>query len=203
VADKYKPIILNDQAVFEEAEGDFLKVIELRQELVRLERLVEQQIPQKGNRKREIEVEHYDVDKGAKKSPQVKHQTRFIFMRDIPFNITEERLGEFLETECGAGKPVQVLIVRDDTGKSRGFGYAEFESFEQANIAISKSGTKLKNRSVVIVPSDREITVKRERPTQNQHEAADIQPSLPTEREEKKDNEYFRNLISSKQKRIS
>ena len=201
VADKYKPIILNDQAIYEQASGDLLKVVEIRQELARLEKLADQPLTNKGGKKRERQVEEADMD--VQECPDVKHRTKVVFLRGIPFNISEQSLCVFLEQECGAGKPVQVLIVRDETGKSRGFGYAEFESFEQASIAVSKSGSKLKNRSVIILPSDREITVKRERAPQEQHVHTHPESSLGTEPQPKKDNDYFRNLISNKQKRNS
>jgi hypothetical protein len=204
VADKYKSIILNDFVVFEESFGDMTTVINLHQQLVELGKQAERMPLKKEVRKRDRDVEHTEKPHAEKKRMQeypfrTLHQTRYIYMRDIPFSISEDALTSFLETECGAGRPKQVLIVRDDKGKSRGFGYAEFDSVDQANRAIEKSGTKLKSREVVIAPSDREITVKRDRPYQI-HESREENGPVASEEPKQRYNDYFRNLISRKQK---
>ena len=204
VPEKYRYIILADLAVFEESYGDCVAVITVHQQLLELEKQAERTPAKKDGKKRPRDDEEpgkgYQVDKrpNDQKQPENVHQTRFVYMRDIPFTASEEALSDFLDKTCGAGTPRQVVIVRDDQGKSRGFGYAELDSTEQANRAIAKSGTKLKNRSVVILPSDREITSKRDRPhvPAQSEQREEVQPEEP----KKRDNDYFRNLISRKQK---
>ena len=202
VADKYKSIILNDQVTFEEVAGRMTDVLGIRKKLIGMEKSADSTTV-KDTRKRNRPIEVEEKQPPVEPPPEViLHNTRFVFMRDIPFNVTDENVGDFLDKDCGVGKPVQILIVRDEKGKSRGFGYAEFDSVQKANAAIKKSGTKLKSRNVIILPSDREITVKRDRP---QHVQIDRYESIPAETTKEtdvrpKDNEYFRNLIARKQK---
>jgi RNA recognition motif-containing protein len=85
---------------------------------------------------------------------------------------------------------VKVLVVRDNKGKSKGFGYVEFESSDAADKAIALSGQVLEGRSVIISPSTRGIT----------HKRPVVEPPKTFEREKDKTNDYFRNLILQKQK---
>ena len=206
VPEKYRYMILTDQALFEESFGDLAVVIGIRQQLLEIQKQAERVPLKKEGKKRmregeDTERSQIEREPSKPRAPEAVHQTRFVFMRDIPFNVAEDTLGEFLDKTCGAGTPKQVIIVRDDQGKSRGFGYAEFDSVEQANRAIAKTGTKLKSRNVVIQPSDREITSKRDRaPVQALSEQKDETQSGDLA---KRDNDYFRNLIARKQKHNS
>jgi hypothetical protein len=210
VEDKHKSIILSDQLVFEESYGSLENVFAIREEILRAAGASTVKSSKKFPRE-----ERHTVGKPVKRGRMVEYPAEpdsavlvskpstpahptCVYMRDIPFNIKEDQLSKFLAADCGAGEPVKLVIVKDEKGKSRGFGYAEFETPEQAAIAVSKSGTKLKSRYVIISPSDRGITVKREHSviqTENEQES-----HVSSDEVKARNNEYFRNLIARKHK---
>lgn len=57
-----------------------------------------------------------------------------VFIGNISYNATEEALGKALE---GAGKIISVKILKDHTtGTSRGIGFVEFSTPEEAKKAV-------------------------------------------------------------------
>ena len=124
------------------------------------------------------------------KKPKPESVPECIFVKDLAFAVSEERLGEFFEKDCSIAAPKRVHIVKTPEGKSRGFGYVEFESAEAAQKAIEMSGKDLDGRVVHISQSTRHITTKRET----------VAPETLVE-EKDKSNDYFRSLIMQRQKR--
>lgn len=47
-----------------------------------------------------------------------------LFISNLPFGTDEDKLKDFLEKE-NISNIIDVLIVRDDSGKSKGFGFVE------------------------------------------------------------------------------
>jgi RNA recognition motif-containing protein len=72
-----------------------------------------------------------------------------LYVGSIPFNATEESLRELF---AGIGEVESVKIITDaDTGRSKGFGFVEMASAEDAKKAIEQlNGTKFMERSLTV-----------------------------------------------------
>ena len=73
-----------------------------------------------------------------------------IYIGNIDYEITEEELGEIIKEK--GFKALNVTIIRDKySGRSKGFGFAEFENDEQVQKAIgSLDGHELKSRKLKV-----------------------------------------------------
>ena len=74
---------------------------------------------------------------------------RKLFVGNLPFDITDEELKELFSR---AGTCESVAVVKDRlTGRSRGFGFIEMASDEEARRAIAElNGTELGGRAVSV-----------------------------------------------------
>ena len=80
-----------------------------------------------------------------------------LFVASLPFSVGDEELKEFFET-VGPVKSSKVILDRD-TGRSRGFGFVEFESPEDGNRAIQElNGREMDGRPITV-----KVAEKRER----------------------------------------
>lgn len=72
-----------------------------------------------------------------------------LYVGSIPFSATEESLRELFS---GIGEIASVKIITDaDTGRSKGFGFVEMSSAEDAKKAIEQlNGTKFMERSLTV-----------------------------------------------------
>ena len=72
-----------------------------------------------------------------------------LYVGSIPFNATEESLREIF---ASIGEVESVKIITDaDTGRSKGFGFVEMSSAEDAKKAIEQlNGTKFMERSLTV-----------------------------------------------------
>jgi RNA recognition motif-containing protein len=72
-----------------------------------------------------------------------------LYVGSIPFNATEESLRE-LFTSIGEVESVKI-ITDADTGRSKGFGFVEMSSAEDAKKAIEQlNGTKFMERDLTV-----------------------------------------------------
>ena len=72
-----------------------------------------------------------------------------LYVGSIPFNATEESLRD-LFTSIGEVESVKI-ITDADTGRSKGFGFVEMSSPEDAKKAIEQlNGTKFMERSLTV-----------------------------------------------------
>ena len=71
-----------------------------------------------------------------------------IMVRNLAYAVEEEDL-EKLFSKCGEIRGKR--IVKDDEGKSRGFGFVDFNSIEDAKKAVAMHGTDCKGRSITVV----------------------------------------------------
>ena len=73
-----------------------------------------------------------------------------IYIGNIDYEITEEELGEIIKEK--GFEALNVTIIRDKySGRSKGFGFAEFENDEQVQKAIgSLDGHELKSRKLKV-----------------------------------------------------
>jgi RNA recognition motif-containing protein len=72
-----------------------------------------------------------------------------LFVGSLPYTMTDEEL-EALFVEIGSVTSAKVIFDRD-TGRSKGFGFVEMESDEDAKAAIDKlNGSDVNGRSLVV-----------------------------------------------------
>lgn len=76
-----------------------------------------------------------------------------IYVGNLSFDTGEDTLRTHFE---GAGTVVSVAVITDrDTGRSRGFGFVEMSSDEEAREAISKlDGSSLDGRQIRVNPAE-------------------------------------------------
>jgi RNA recognition motif-containing protein len=80
-----------------------------------------------------------------------------LFIANLPWSLTEAELRHLFE-ESGEVLSVRIPTRRED-GKSRGFGFIEMGSPEQAQQAIQAfNGRELNGRALVVTPQTREDT---------------------------------------------
>lgn len=68
------------------------------------------------------------------------------FIGNLSWNVDEAMLAECFK-DCGEVKATRIITERD-TGRSKGFGYVEFNNAASAQAAIAKTGTLLDNREI-------------------------------------------------------
>src|SRR4051794_20951442 len=72
-----------------------------------------------------------------------------LYVGNLPFSMTEASLNEML-AQAGSVESVRVITDRD-SGRSKGFGFVEMVSDEDAQNAISSfNGTDLGGRQIVV-----------------------------------------------------
>lgn len=72
-----------------------------------------------------------------------------LFIGNLPFSATEESLTQIF-TQVGTVESAKIITDRD-TGRSKGFGFVEMSSDDQANDAISKlNGTDYEGRPITV-----------------------------------------------------
>lgn len=82
-----------------------------------------------------------------------------LFVGGLPFAMSEDELNEAFAAH---GKVASAVIIKDrDTGRSKGFGFVEFESDEEGKAAEKAlNGTELGGRSITV----NEARAREERP---------------------------------------
>jgi RNA recognition motif-containing protein len=72
-----------------------------------------------------------------------------LYVGNLPYSVTEATLAEHFSKQ---GKVVSARIITDKfSGRSKGFGFVEMESDEQAERAISAlNGTEFEGRTIVV-----------------------------------------------------
>lgn len=72
-----------------------------------------------------------------------------LFIGSLPYSTTDEELEKLFATE---GNVVSAKVIFDrDTGRSKGFGFVEFENDEEAKAAIAKlDGSDFGGRKLVV-----------------------------------------------------
>jgi cold-inducible RNA-binding protein len=72
-----------------------------------------------------------------------------VFVGGLPFSTTDEELNELFAAH---GKVASAVVVRDrDTGRSKGFGFVEFENDEEGKAAEKAlNGSEVGGRSISV-----------------------------------------------------
>jgi RNA recognition motif-containing protein len=72
-----------------------------------------------------------------------------LYVGNLPFSVTDESLSAQF-AECGTVESAKIIIDRD-TGRSKGFGFVEMSSDDEASEAISKfDGTDCDGRPMKV-----------------------------------------------------
>ncbi|XP_066412936.1 nucleolin [Molothrus aeneus] len=83
--------------------------------------------------------------KEAMKEDKKERDARTLFLKNLPYRITEDDIREVFENA------VEVRIVMNKDGSSKGMAYIEFKTEAEANKALEeKQGTEIEGRAVVI-----------------------------------------------------
>jgi len=81
-----------------------------------------------------------------------------VYVKNLATKVGEEMLREHF-TQCG--EVTQVLVVRNDKGKSKGFGFVEFAKPSEAQSALALTDSSLAGREILVSKSTRAITEKK------------------------------------------
>eukprot|EP00928_Gymnodinium_smaydae_P005731 TRINITY_DN1196_c1_g2_i1.p1 TRINITY_DN1196_c1_g2~~TRINITY_DN1196_c1_g2_i1.p1 ORF type:complete len:1222 (-),score=302.38 TRINITY_DN1196_c1_g2_i1:38-3703(-) len=111
-------------------------------------------LPQRCNQKQILE------DRLARQDP-VKQASLYpttVYVKNIALDVDEEKLRKHFES-CGTIS--QVLVVANAQGRSRGFGFVEFEDANAAQAALALTDSVLSGREIVVSRSQRAITKKK------------------------------------------
>jgi RNA recognition motif-containing protein len=85
-----------------------------------------------------------------------------LYVGNLPYSITQSRLQEIFSPFGALG---EVTVISDKfSGRSKGFGFVEFENAEEARVAIEKlNGTDMDGRNIIV----NEARPKEERPARS------------------------------------
>ena len=72
------------------------------------------------------------------------NKTYTLFVGNLNYQTTEQGLKNFFK-ECGV---VSVRIIKNQLGKSKGYGFADFDCLDNLNKALSKNGKQLDSRNI-------------------------------------------------------
>lgn len=71
-----------------------------------------------------------------------------LYVGNLPYSVTERQLEDLFR---GIGTVNSVRIITDASGRSKGFGFVEMDSEEEARTAIERlNGYSLSNRIIVV-----------------------------------------------------
>ncbi|NXF82575.1 NUCL protein, partial [Sclerurus mexicanus] len=83
--------------------------------------------------------------KETMKENKKERDARTLFLKNLPYRLTEDEIKEVFENA------VEVRIVLNKDGSSRGMAYVEFKTEAEANKALEeKQGTEIEGRAVII-----------------------------------------------------
>ncbi|NXG26345.1 NUCL protein, partial [Grallaria varia] len=83
--------------------------------------------------------------KETMKENKKERDARTLFLKNLPYRVTEDEIKEVFENA------VEVRIVMNKEGNSRGMAYVEFKTEAEANKALEeKQGTEIEGRAVII-----------------------------------------------------
>lgn len=89
---------------------------------------------------------------------QAAQHTTTVFVKNLAFSVDDASLNSHFST---AGHVQQAFIVRNAVGRSRGFGFVEFGSAEDAQSALMLNDSILCDREILVSASQRAITQKK------------------------------------------
>lgn len=91
-----------------------------------------------------------------------------VIVKGLPFTVTDEDLGKIFE---GLDSIKSFKVVRNDKGKSKGYGYVNFYSLESARSALEANGYKVQGRAITV----EYVPVKNQKPKYNNNQDSGTQ----------------------------
>jgi nucleolin len=76
---------------------------------------------------------------------QFSEEHSSIIVRNMPFSADEDALWAFFESVGGV---TGARIIKDENGQSRGFGFVDFETIDQAKMALEKNEQEFQGRNL-------------------------------------------------------
>lgn len=72
-----------------------------------------------------------------------------LYVGGLSWNTTDDQLKDYFSQ---VGQVIDAVVIKDrDSGRSKGFGFVEYSSEEEANAAIEKfNGTEFDGRSITV-----------------------------------------------------
>lgn len=71
-----------------------------------------------------------------------------LYVGNLPYNISDDQLNDLF---AKFGTPDSAKVITDrDSGRSKGFGFVEFNDAEKAKQALSLNGTEFGGRSLTV-----------------------------------------------------
>ena len=99
----------------------------------------------------------FDSDNEENDNIEEEDVTR-LFVRNLNYNTSEEDLEKHFSS---FGEVNEVQILKDSTGKSKGFGFVTFESAESCLIALTKlDGVSFQGRLLHVLPAHEKLVLK-------------------------------------------
>jgi RNA recognition motif-containing protein len=92
-------------------------------------------------------LSNFSVERNARSYPSEEFSImgRKLYVGNLPFSATEEQLADTF-AECGTVDSAKIIMDRE-TGRSKGFGFVEMSSDDEAQSAIEKfDGHELEGR---------------------------------------------------------
>ena len=74
-----------------------------------------------------------------------------IYVGNIEWSVTDQELENFFNSQGGGGVVSATVITDRETGRSKGFGFVEFETEENATFAVQElHGSQLNGRPIKV-----------------------------------------------------
>lgn len=72
-----------------------------------------------------------------------------LFIGNLPYTVTSDQLGQHF---AQAGNVVDAVVITDrQTGRSKGFGFVEYQSEDEAKAAVEMfNGKELEGRAIIV-----------------------------------------------------
>ncbi|CAH3157953.1 unnamed protein product [Porites lobata] len=96
------------------------------------------------------ETTHEQTSTTTKRTHDSTKDPNTVFVSNLLFSVDEERLKDVF---LPLGEVVEVRLVRNQIGKSKGYAYVEFKNQSSVEAALSMDRTKLEGRPMFISPS--------------------------------------------------
>ena len=93
------------------------------------------------------------LDEYESQPEEEQRRMRTVFLNNMAYSVTEEQIRGFLET---SGPIRDLRLPLKPSGEFKGFGYAEFEKFEDAQAAVARDNEELCGRPLYISECNKE-----------------------------------------------
>ena len=103
-------------------------------------------VPQKINKKNELLEKCQEEIDDEKENDNNTDEKTTVFINNIPLNITDDDLHNFIVNNIKKINILECRIVKDKAGKSRGFAFVDFPNIPNANKCVKAINKKTFNQ---------------------------------------------------------